>query len=172
MIREVPNPLQSETNYHVVAALLLKFLQLLPHPIMPPKLFFTVMRLGAIPSQWNRYRQLRVLVSKLPSISKKATLALLMYLHSTGIDCTNLANIFGKFLLRPAMENDATPLPVQATRVISEMMQQAPYITINTNQPSVSEPTGALDPVTEFKLLATALFDFSSEGIFFAANLC
>lgn len=169
-----PSPLDTESDPRVVATLLLLFLRLLPHPVIPPKFFFTVMRLGAIASPWNRFRQLRILVCKLPAVSRKLIVALLTYLSSTKIDSSRIASTFGKSLLRPSMENDPAPLPVQATRVVAEMVEQAPYITITIAQPTISDPNAPPEQPNEFKLLGCALFDFKSDCTnfsFFFQNL-
>lgn len=158
------SPLAQEDNPQVIASLLVLYLRSLPQPIIPPKFFFTVMRLCAIPSPWPRLRQLRVLVNKLPAVCRAMTTRLLTFLNATSIDKNRLASLFAKYFLRPTLEYTEAPIPLQAVRIVADLIEHAAYISLVTSEPVITDPSAIPEPPNEFKLLGYALYDFQGNG--------
>lgn len=165
----VESPMAQEDDPQVVAALLILYLKLLPHPIVPPKFYFTFLRLGAIPSPVARLKQIRILINKLPSVSRVFMGRLLTLLRATQLDHTMLAALFSRFLLRPTMELvEQVPLPAPIIRLVIELIDQVEYLTLQADEPTFADPAAAIsEPPNEFKLIGFAMYDFDSNGEYF-----
>ena len=166
----VESPMAQEEDPQVVAALLILYLRMLPHPIVPPKFYFTFLRLGAIPSPLARLRQIRILLNKQPTVSRSFISRLLTLLRATQLDHTMLAALFSRFLLRPTMELvEQVPLPAPIIKLVVEMIAQAEYLTLQAEEPSLTESASAIpEPPNEFKLIGFAMYDFDSNGLLFS----
>ncbi|KAH3758015.1 Ras GTPase [Pelomyxa schiedti] len=159
---------KSALQHCTLASLLLLYLKMLPHPIIPPKHYWTIAKLGSISKQATRLRQVRVLVNKLPPVSRRLLSALLLYLHSTRISAARLATIFSRFFVRPTMsmsETNPTPQHLQSLVLLitEEMIKHAPFITLMSHKLAAVESND--DPCClEFRLLGCALYDFDNDN--------
>eukprot|EP01105_Mastigella_eilhardi_P015124 TRINITY_DN343_c0_g1_i2.p1 TRINITY_DN343_c0_g1~~TRINITY_DN343_c0_g1_i2.p1 ORF type:complete len:648 (+),score=201.14 TRINITY_DN343_c0_g1_i2:34-1944(+) len=168
------SPLASEDDPRVIAALLVLYFSAMPHPVIPPKFYFTAMRVGNVGAASGclraRYRQLRVLLHKLPPIARNITLRLVTFLHATQLDSARLALLFAKYLLRPTMDvlnptTAAAPVPTQVVHLVQEMIDQAEFLTLTAEEPALEPPLATMPiPPNEFKLVGFAMYKFDSNG--------
>ncbi|KAH3744992.1 ras family small GTPase [Pelomyxa schiedti] len=161
----VPLPFDEEDNPQVLAALLVLFLHQLPHPLIPPRMFTTAMRVGSVCDTLTRLRLLRAFMAKLPLLGRALTLQLLVLLHATRINEMRLAALFAPYLMRQGQHQNLEgggAADYGVVCLVSEMISQADYISLNKQEPdNLPKTTTATN---EFVLLATAICDFSANG--------
>ncbi|KAH3732570.1 protein kinase [Pelomyxa schiedti] len=84
----MPSPIDAVTTPQIVAAVLILYLKMLPHPLVPPSYFHTALRIACIPHTAHRSHQARILIIKLPPIPRR-------------IQLDTLVSVFMPFFLRP-----------------------------------------------------------------------
>lgn len=157
---EPEHPIMNEPNPQCIAALLVLYLRMMPHPIIPPKLYWTFLRVGMIPHTGDRACQLRILVHKLPAASRELTLALIEWLNGSQLPVDFLCAIFAKILLRPTLEfGDQQIAPPPCLKVVCSLIVLAPFIAQKAEAPVI--PTDPPANPAEFKLEGVALFDYT-----------
>ena len=145
------HPIALEENPQVVASLMVMYLRMLPHPVVPPKYYWTMLRLNAIPNPRARCFQIRILIHKMPAVCKNILLQMFSFLCATGISPDYLSNIFAKFLLRPTLElTDNVPPP--CVKAVSLAIEQAEFICLRQPEPYISDQNVPPENPAEFKL--------------------
>eukprot|EP00727_Mastigamoeba_balamuthi_P012671 m51a1_g8026 putative protein serine threonine kinase (1159) ;mRNA; f:14879-19850 len=160
------SPVQNVENPQVIAAALVLYLRSLPHPVVPPKYFYSFLRVGAIPAVRSRVEQLRVMVSKLPLVSRNIVVRLLPFLRATQLPTAQLAAIFARYLLRGSPEPPPADAPLSPAllRVVSQMIEHAECVTLAADDVAPDtppdDPAACAQPGADFKLEAVATFDY------------
>ena len=161
------SPISSVENPQVIVALLRLYFMCLPHPVVPPKLYPTFLRVEACKHPQLRLSQYRILVHKLPSISRAIVLGMINFLHATELPVDFLAGIFAEALLRETAQHlpPGTPPPPEVLHIVAELIAHAPYIQFVAAAPSFSPEEAALcqalPPPDSFLIQATATHAFA-----------
>ncbi|KAH3756853.1 protein kinase [Pelomyxa schiedti] len=97
-----PSPLSTTPSLtpQVIATVLLTYLQQLPHPLLPGAYYYTALRIACIPCEPHRLHQIRVLITKLPSIPRATILRLCSFLSSSKIPLPVIISLFTPLILR------------------------------------------------------------------------
>lgn len=162
---EPEHPVMNEPNPQCIAALLVLYLRMMPHPIVPPKVYWTFLRVGMISNTCDRASQLRILIHKLPTPSRDLIITLIEWLNGSQLPIDFLCAIFGKILLRPTLEmGDQSVAPPPCLKVVASLIEFAPYINFKGSAPCV--PSDPPSNPAEFKLEGVALYDYN--GIYFS----
>eukprot|EP01105_Mastigella_eilhardi_P028262 TRINITY_DN919_c0_g1_i6.p1 TRINITY_DN919_c0_g1~~TRINITY_DN919_c0_g1_i6.p1 ORF type:complete len:701 (-),score=168.24 TRINITY_DN919_c0_g1_i6:67-2169(-) len=148
-------------------AVLLQYFRALPHPVLPPKLFYTAARVGAIAGTSSRVPQLRVFYAKLPGVCRAALATVLPYFAACGVSAERIASpaLFGCCFLRPTMDLGSTlDLPPEAQTFLRSMIEHVTYVLAVDPLPL---PPDFMSSPTDFKLLGCAAVDYTGDGISF-----
>ena len=166
------SPASKIENPQIIASLILLYFRCLPHPIVPPKYYETLVRINSIGHSISRYAQLRIMIHKLPLVCCNILIRLLTWLHSTELPSDKLAALFARYIMRPTNDPiaDGVPAPEPAFSVVKQLIEQADYITLAAEAPALTQEEAnqpfPADPEADFKLDAVALFDFEGgEGL-------
>ncbi|KAH3757902.1 small G-protein Ras2 [Pelomyxa schiedti] len=157
------SPIVAEPNSRVLAALLVLYLKSLPHPLIPPKYYWTfekIAEVGMSGSEVPALSMLRLIVHMLPPTNANIVTRIVEFLCSTGLSPAPLADFFAQFFLRPNLPFESTG-SLQCVWVINTMIQNASYVCSTTSQPINSPEISTV----QFKLEAIAIYDFEEEGM-------
>ncbi|KAH3744949.1 ras family small GTPase [Pelomyxa schiedti] len=157
-------PITPETNPRVLASLLMMYLKALPHPLIPPKFYWTfekVAEVGMGGGEVPALAMLRIMVHMLPPTCTCMVTRIVEFLCATGFPPAQLANTFSDLFLRPTLELiPNSPVSPSCIWVMRTMIQNASYVCSSKDQPMVSPEINSCP----FKLEAMAMFDFEGES--------
>ncbi|KAH3744310.1 hypothetical protein Pelo_14283 [Pelomyxa schiedti] len=162
------HPAVLEHDMQVVAGVLLLYFKMLPHPVIPPWYYDTVLRVAQIPNPKNRGLQMRVLLHMLPPVSRNIVFSLASYLYISGLQLNFVAELFAKYLLRPSYEF-TEHVPPSCVEAVAFIMEYAEFMSMRVQEPPMPSvppppqtmPDGTVVPTTDFKLDSVALYDYS-----------
>lgn len=161
------SPISTVENPQIIVALLRLYFQCLPHPVVPAKCYHTFLRVEACRHPQLRLSQYRILVHKLPTVSKAIVLAMCNFLHATTLPPPFLAGLFAPFLLRETPQPPApgTPPPPPVERIVCDLIAQAPYVAFAAQAPAFDAAQTALcqglPPADSYLIQATAQYAFA-----------
>jgi len=158
--------------YQVVAGLLVLYLQMLPHPIVPPKFYSTFLKVCDVIPQSGRAQQLRVFFAKMPSTTKSLALRLFSFLEKSRLGSNIYGPIFADYVARASVDYKGMQPSAASIKALQQCVEQASFISLQSQNPYLSEP-GNQQVAPSFRLTAQAQYDFqatSAEMISFKAN--
>ena len=165
------DPFSSAGGSDVIAALLMLYLRLLPHPFIPVDYYFSAVRVAGVECAKASLSQIRIVISRLSDTSKCLLIRLCRLLKKTKIPLGTLATKFTNFVLR---ENNVFPSYVSlnplAVKFVNYLITYVDYVAmdvddftlvndsvINNGIPSnTSEPS-----IKDFIINGIALYDFN-----------
>lgn len=159
------HPVMHETNPQTVASLLVIYLRLMPHPVIPPAFYWTFMRMANISSILDRAAQLRIVIHKLPGASRDLLLALLEYMSYSELPCDLLANVFSNLLIRPSLELSADPPSALCATLLHTLVNNSAFFAFKQDSPNIP-PTSPSSNAANYNLEAIAMFDYAGSSLF------
>lgn len=157
---DAEHPVMSESNPQTVAALLLVYLRMMPHPVVPPVFYWSLMRMANIPSTADRVAQIRIVIHKLPGTSRDLLLSLIDYMEYSQLPCDLLANLFANLILRPALDLTAEPPSALCANLMHTLIKNAAYLSFKQDAPNIP-PNDSPSNAANFTLEAIAMFDYT-----------
>lgn len=161
------SPISSVENPQIIVALLKLYFMCLPHPVVPPKYYHTFLRVAQCRHPQLRLSQFRILVHKLPNVSKAIVLGICNFLHAAKLPADFLAGMFASYLFRESTAHlpQGVPPPKEVLTVVCDLISQAPYIGFTAQSPSFNAEDLALcqvlPPADSYLIQATTQYTFA-----------
>jgi hypothetical protein len=138
---------QSHRTYtlQVIASLILLYFACLPHPVVPLKFYFTVLRIGVLSHARSSAVQLRLLIHMLPPVCRNIIVRLSSWLYGSKLPPEMLAKLFVRYMLRPtnAPNSVNASVPQAAIRAVQCMIEQAEFISMAADEPVLTSTEAA-----------------------------
>ena len=167
------SPISSVENPQIVVSLLRLYLMCLPLPVVPPRYFFTFVRVAQCRHPQLRLSQFRILLNKIPPISKAVTLGICNFLHATELPPDYLANMFALYFFRESAQMPQSASP-EVLLICRDIIAQAPYIGFQEQNPTFSPEDLVLcqqrPPADSYLIQAKTMFAFQQSNSF-SANM-
>ena len=152
----------NSAHYTTVAALLVLYFQLLPHPVVPPKFFSLFLRVASVTPQAARAKQLRVFFGKLPPVPRAVATKLFGFFHRTQLPPDSYLPLFASFFARQQVEYvPAQQPPVEVLNALRQCVEQAFFISLDSDEPYISEQGNQQAPPS-FTIKCIADYDFAA----------
>lgn len=164
-------PFSTVTDSGVIAALLMLYLRLLPHPFIPVDYYFTAIRVAGVECARASLSQMRIVISRLSDTSRCLLIKLCRLLEKTKIPVGALAAKFTNFILR---ESNVFPSYVSlnplAVKFVNYLITYVDYIGMDAddytlvNNPIINNgiPSNDAEPsIKDFITNGIALYDFN-----------
>jgi len=144
---------------YTVAQLFVWYLRELPEPVFPEKYLHTFMKIIGIENLRTRAVQLRVILYKLPELSRHVLLSVFEYLYESHLQANCYANILAPLFFKPP-EPVSPEMLHSLALIFTEYVAQSSYMNKIVNEPHIPPSTLPMVTGSDFLIKAVALYDF------------
>ncbi|KAH3767144.1 hypothetical protein Pelo_982 [Pelomyxa schiedti] len=157
------HPIDLEEDPAVVAGLLILYLKVLPHPVVPPKFFITVASLTAMKNTHDKLSQLRIFIHKLPPVCRAIVFQLISLFSEARLPPDHITQVFGPSILSPTVEPCGIAPWYQ--HFFSLLCAHSEYLNLHLEMPILDKEAESEAP-DDFKLQAVVLFEFTNNWLY------